>query len=91
MHLGLALSLVLHLGILAWALISIQATPELRAPDVLPIEVAIVTPSEPSSPKRSFTTFAADEAMSAEILTALSSSSRSTTARVLCDVGRTDW
>jgi colicin import membrane protein len=46
MQLGLAISLVLHLGILAWALVSIQATPELRAPDVTPIEVAIVTPSE---------------------------------------------
>jgi len=44
-----------------------------------------------SSPKPRRTTLAADEAMSAERRTALSRSSRSTRARVLCEVGSTDW
>lgn len=43
---GLALSFLMHLGILAWALVTIQSTPELSAPEVVPISVAIVTPSE---------------------------------------------
>ncbi|MEQ1711625.1 MAG: protein TolA, partial [Hyphomicrobium sp.] len=43
---GLAISFLLHLGILAWALVTIQGTPELKADEVVPISVAIVTPSE---------------------------------------------
>lgn len=46
MQVGLAISFLLHLGILAWALITIQGTPELKADEAVPISVAIVTPSE---------------------------------------------
>ena len=46
MQLGLVISIVMHLGILAWALVTIQATPELKPDEVVPISVAIVTPSE---------------------------------------------
>lgn len=46
MQVGLAISFLLHLGILAWALVTIQGTPELKSDDVVPISVAIVTPSE---------------------------------------------
>jgi hypothetical protein len=45
----------------------------------------------PSSPRLSLTTLAAELAISADSRTALSSSSRSTTARVVCDVGSTCW
>lgn len=46
MHFGLIISLVLHAALLAWALITIQRTPELRAPEPEPIEIALITPSE---------------------------------------------
>ena len=46
MQVGLAISFLLHIGVLAWALITIQATPELKADEAVPISVAIVTPSE---------------------------------------------
>ncbi len=46
MPLGLAISFLLHFGILAWAVLTIQSTPELSTPDATPISVAIVTPSE---------------------------------------------
>lgn len=42
---GLAVSLLLHAALLAWALISIQSMPELR-PETEAISVAIITPSE---------------------------------------------
>ena len=46
MQVGFAISLLIHAAVLAWALITIQRTPELRAPDTQPISVAIITPSE---------------------------------------------
>jgi len=45
-YVGLAISLLCHAALLAWAFLTIQSTPELRLPDTQPISVAIVTPSE---------------------------------------------
>ena len=44
MQFGLAVSVVLHLGVLAWALISIQSTPPLKLSEPEPVEVALVSP-----------------------------------------------
>lgn len=46
MRLGLTISLLMHLALLAWAVISIQRTPELRLPETVTISVAVVTPSD---------------------------------------------
>jgi colicin import membrane protein len=43
-HFGLAVSVVLHLGLLAWALITIQATPPFKLAEPEPVEVALVSP-----------------------------------------------
>ena len=46
MHFGFVLSLLLHAALLAWALFTIQATPELKPPEPEPIEVALIDASE---------------------------------------------
>lgn len=43
---GLAISLMMHLGVLAWAVISIQRTPELALPEVQTIEASLVVMSD---------------------------------------------
>jgi colicin import membrane protein len=43
-HFGLAVSIVLHLGVLAWALITIQTTPPFKLAESEPVEVALVSP-----------------------------------------------
>jgi colicin import membrane protein len=43
---GLSISTLLHAALLAWAILSIQQTTELRRPDPEPIAVAMITPSE---------------------------------------------
>jgi colicin import membrane protein len=46
MQLSFVISLLLHAGLLAWALLSISRTEQIVTPEVVPISVAIVTPSE---------------------------------------------
>ena len=46
MYRGLTASLLLHLSVLAWALLSFQMTPHLDLPDVQPISVSIIQPSD---------------------------------------------
>lgn len=46
MQYGLAISVVLHAALLAWALLTIQSTPALRVPEPEAIAVALITPSE---------------------------------------------
>lgn len=46
MRIGLATSLFLHGALLAWAMLSMQRTPELRMEAPEPIAVAMITPSE---------------------------------------------
>lgn len=46
MQLGFIISLLLHAGLLAWAVTSSQQATKIVVPDVVPISVAIVTPSE---------------------------------------------
>jgi colicin import membrane protein len=46
MHFGLITSIILHAGLLAWALITIQSTPERRVVEPEPLAVEIVTASE---------------------------------------------
>lgn len=46
MRLGFGISMLLHVALLAWALFTIQTTPELRANNEKPIEVALIDPSE---------------------------------------------
>ena len=46
MRLGFILSLALHAVLLGWMLINLHQTPEIVVPEVVPISVAIVTPSE---------------------------------------------
>ena len=46
MYVGLAVSTLLHVGLLAWVILSIQATPHLPLPDAPTIEAQIITPSE---------------------------------------------
>ncbi len=43
---GLFTSILFHAALLAWAILSIQRTPELRRPDPEPIAIAMITPSE---------------------------------------------
>lgn len=43
---GFALSLAFHLGVLAWAVLTIQSTPELPLPETPVIEATLVTVSE---------------------------------------------
>jgi colicin import membrane protein len=45
-HGGLTLSIMLHGILLAWALISFQATRPLKPPEVQPVEVAIISPDD---------------------------------------------
>lgn len=52
MRLGLTISLLVHATLLAWAVLTIQQTPELRTPDVVTISVAVVTPSEVTRKKQ---------------------------------------
>jgi colicin import membrane protein len=42
-HLGLIASVVLHCALLAWALLSIQATPPFKLPELTPVEIAIIS------------------------------------------------
>ena len=46
MRVGLAISALLHVALLMWALISIEATPKLKDPKPDPIVADIVTPAE---------------------------------------------
>jgi colicin import membrane protein len=46
MHLGLALSMLMHAALLGWALFTIQSTAELKPPAEKPIEVALISASE---------------------------------------------
>lgn len=46
MRLGLSLSLMMHLSLLAWAVLSIQRTAQLVVPETIAISVAVVTPSD---------------------------------------------
>lgn len=46
MYRGLTASLLLHLSVLAWAVLSFQMTPHLDLPDVTPISVSIIQPSD---------------------------------------------
>jgi len=46
MRLGLIISLLMHMALLAWAVLTIQQTPELRLPETVTISVAVVTPSD---------------------------------------------
>ncbi len=46
MYTGLFVSLILHVGILAWAFVSIQSTSQLDLPDVATIEAEIITIDE---------------------------------------------
>ena len=43
MHLGLVISALLHACLLVWAVVSIEAAPPLKTPDVVPVEVSIVS------------------------------------------------
>lgn len=43
MHLGLIVSLLLHAGLLAWAVLTIHKTEPLKTPDLQPVEVAIIS------------------------------------------------
>jgi colicin import membrane protein len=43
---GLAISLLLHTGLLAWAYLVMLSTPKLEPPEPEPITVALITPSE---------------------------------------------
>ncbi len=46
MYVSLTLSILLHAGLLGWALISFTATPPLKIPEVQPVEVALISPDE---------------------------------------------
>ncbi len=46
MYFGLLVSVMLHASLLGWSVVSIQSTPELRAPVIEPIAVDMITPSE---------------------------------------------
>ena len=46
MQLGLAISVLLHASLLAWAIMTMLATPQLVPPEDEPITVALITPSE---------------------------------------------
>jgi colicin import membrane protein len=42
-YVGFTISLVLHLGLIGWALVSVAGTPPLKIPEIQPVEVAIIT------------------------------------------------
>lgn len=46
MYLGLAVSLLLHAGLLAWALVTIQTARDLTSPSYEPVAVDFISPSE---------------------------------------------
>jgi colicin import membrane protein len=46
MHIGLTISFVMHCALLAWAVFTIQQTPQLPVPDTVAISVAVVTASD---------------------------------------------
>ena len=46
MYVGLLVSVLMHATLLAWTVISIQSTPELRAPTIEPVAVDLISPSE---------------------------------------------
>ncbi|HXF54852.1 MAG TPA: cell envelope integrity protein TolA [Hyphomicrobiaceae bacterium] len=46
MHLGLAVSILLHVGVLGWALVTIAATPPFTPSEPEPVEVAVVSPDD---------------------------------------------
>ncbi|HWV81313.1 MAG TPA: cell envelope integrity protein TolA [Hyphomicrobiaceae bacterium] len=46
MYFGLLVSVVLHATLLGWTIVSIQGTPELKAPEVEPIAVEMISPSD---------------------------------------------
>lgn len=46
MYFGLLVSVMLHASLLGWTVVSIQSTPELRAPVIEPIAVDMISPSE---------------------------------------------
>ena len=46
MYVGLLVSVLMHAALLAWTVVSIQSTPELKAPSIEPVAVDLVTPSE---------------------------------------------
>ncbi len=46
MRLGFIVSLMLHVLLMGWMLVNLHRTPEIVVPEVVPISVAIVTPSE---------------------------------------------
>lgn len=46
MHFGLAVSILLHVGVLGWALVTIAATPPFRPSEPEPVEVAVVSPDD---------------------------------------------
>lgn len=43
MGFGLIVSILLHAGLLAWALLNFHATPPLKLPDEIPVEVSIIS------------------------------------------------
>lgn len=43
MGFGLTVSILLHAGLLAWALLNFHATPPLKLPDEIPVEVSIIS------------------------------------------------
>lgn len=46
MYFGLLVSVLMHAALLAWTVISIQSTPELRTPSIEPVAVDMISPSE---------------------------------------------
>ena len=46
MQLGLTISILIHVGLLAWAYLAMASTAELKPPEPEPIAVALITPSE---------------------------------------------
>jgi colicin import membrane protein len=45
-NIGLAVSFLLHASLLAWAVLTIRATPPLKLPEPIPVEVAIISADE---------------------------------------------
>ncbi len=43
MPFGLVMSVLMHVGVLGWALISFHATPPLKSPEEIPVEVSIIS------------------------------------------------
>ncbi len=43
MGFGLTISVLIHVGVLAWALINFQSTPPLKLPEEIPVEVSIIS------------------------------------------------